>query len=227
MKGFIVSLIFFAIIPAHAGIVILGTRAIFPAEKNEIVIQLINKGDNASLVQSWVDDGDTSLPPEKIQVPFLLSPPVIRVKGNSGQQLKIKKISNNLPTYKESLFYLNVLDIPPNTPMDTGKNVVKFAMQNRIKMFYRPKGLSGVGKGTFSGLNIKRNASGLILKNNTANWVTVVDVKINAKKINKKTIMTAPFSEESLGFKIEGLNNFSVTIIDDYGNYISDKIAVK
>lgn len=66
----------------------------------------MNESTKASLVQSWIDDGDTTLPPEKIDVPFLLTPPVIRVKGNSGQQIKIKKIANNLPSDKESLFIL-------------------------------------------------------------------------------------------------------------------------
>lgn len=62
------------ILPAHAGIVIYGTRVIYPAEKKEVVVQLVNQGEQASLVQSWIDDGNTSLPPEKIQVPFMLTP---------------------------------------------------------------------------------------------------------------------------------------------------------
>ncbi|VEB57292.1 periplasmic chaperone protein [Salmonella enterica subsp. enterica] len=84
------------ILPAHAGIVIYGTRVIYPAEKKEVVVQLVNQGEQASLVQSWIDDGNTSLPPEKIQVPFMLTPPVARVAAESGQQIKIKKMPNKL-----------------------------------------------------------------------------------------------------------------------------------
>ncbi len=40
------------ILPAHAGIVIYGTRVIYPAEKKEVVVQLVNQGEQASLVQS-------------------------------------------------------------------------------------------------------------------------------------------------------------------------------
>lgn len=47
------------ILPAHAGIVIYGTRVIYPAEKKEVVVQLVNQGEQASLVQSWIDDGNT------------------------------------------------------------------------------------------------------------------------------------------------------------------------
>lgn len=94
-------------------------------------------GNRSSLMQAWIDDGDTSLPPEKIQVPFMLTPPVAKIGANSGQQVKI--MPNKLPTNKESIFYLNVLDIPPNSPEQEGKNALKFAMQNRIKLFYRQR----------------------------------------------------------------------------------------
>lgn len=51
----------------------------------------MNQSKNASLIQAWIDDGNTTIAPEKIQVPFILTPPVSRVAGGSGQQLKIKK----------------------------------------------------------------------------------------------------------------------------------------
>lgn len=57
-------------------------------------------------MQAWIDDGDTSLPPEKIQVPFMLTPPVVKVAANSGQQIKIKIMPNKLPSNKESIFIL-------------------------------------------------------------------------------------------------------------------------
>ncbi|MDI5035931.1 Holliday junction resolvase RuvX, partial [Salmonella enterica subsp. enterica serovar Montevideo] len=42
----------------------------YPADKKEVLVQLMNQGNRSSLVQSWIDDGDSSLPPEKIHVPF-------------------------------------------------------------------------------------------------------------------------------------------------------------
>lgn len=149
MKGLLPLLISSMILPAHAGIVIYGTRIIYPAENKEVMVQLMNQGNRSSLVQAWIDDGDTSLPPEKIQVPFMLTPPVAKVGANSGQQIKIRIMPNRLPTNKESIFYLNILDIPPNSPEDEGKNALKFAMQNRIKLFYRPVGVASVNKETF------------------------------------------------------------------------------
>ncbi|MBJ8370799.1 fimbria/pilus periplasmic chaperone [Citrobacter cronae] len=213
--------------PVHAGIVIYGTRVIYPAEKSEITLQLMNQEQNASLVQAWIDDGNTSLPPEKIQVPFLLTPPVVRVPGNSGQQLKIKKMPNMLPNNKESLFYLNVLDIPPNNPAHAGKNVIKFAMQNRIKLFYRPAGIAPVNSATFKKIVLVRNGKDFIIKNDNANWVTVAEVKVGSVKINDKSVMVAPFSSEPVMVKSSNANQYKLTIINDYGSFISDSVSLK
>lgn len=101
---------------------------------------------------------------KKIQVPFMLTPPVAKIGANSGQQVKIKIMPNKLPTNKESIFYLNVLDIPPNSPEQEGKNALKFAMQNRIKLFYRPAGIAPVNKATFKKLLVNRSGNGLVIK---------------------------------------------------------------
>ncbi|QLR76873.1 fimbria/pilus periplasmic chaperone [Citrobacter freundii] len=227
MKGLTVILIASIVLPAHAGIVIYGTRIIYPAEKNEVLVQLMNQGERSSLVQSWVDDGDSSLPPEKIKVPFLLTPPVVKVAGDSGQQIKIKKMANTLPNNKESLFFLNVLDIPPNNPDSAGKNVLKFAMQNRIKLFYRPKGISPVNKHTFQKLSMKRSGGIYSIKNDAANWITVTEVKANNVKINSESIMLAPLSSADVALKNANTNQYKMTIIDDHGNYISDNVSLK
>ncbi|EOH6330109.1 TPA: fimbria/pilus periplasmic chaperone [Citrobacter koseri] len=227
MKGFYALIISSIIMPAHAGIVIYGTRIIYPAEKKEVLVQLMNQGGRSSLVQSWIDDGDTSLPPEKIQVPFLLTPPVAKVASDSGQQLKIKAMPNMLPGNKESLFFLNVLDIPPNNPESAGKNVLKFAMQNRIKLFYRPKGIAPVNKSTFQKLAIKRSGKTFTIRNDAANWITVSEVKASNVKINNESIMVAPLSSQDVPLKNVNASQYSLTIIDDYGNYISDRVSVK
>lgn len=227
MKGLISFIPFLFTLPAHAGVVIYGTRVIYPAEKNEVLVQLMNQGERSSLVQSWIDDGDSSLPPEKIHVPFMLTPPVAKIAADSGQQLKIKKMANTLPNNKESLFFLNVLDIPPNNPDSAGKNVLKFAMQNRIKLFYRPKDISPVNKHTFQKLSMKRSGSIYSIKNDTANWVTVTEVKANNVKINNESIMLAPLSSADVALKNANTNQYKMTIIDDHGNYISDNVSLK
>ncbi|HBB4995603.1 TPA: fimbria/pilus periplasmic chaperone, partial [Escherichia coli] len=114
--------------------------------------------------------------------------------------------------------------IPPNSPEQEGKNALKFAMQNRIKLFYRPAGIAPVNKATFKKLLINRSGNGLVIKNDSANWVTISDVKANNVKVNYETIMIAPLESQSVNVKSNNANNWYLTIIDDHGNYISDKI---
>ncbi len=121
MKRILAALLVITALPAWSGVYIYGTRVIYPAAQKEVTVQLMNKGDRSALVQAWIDDGNTQTLPEKLNVPFLLTPPVVKVNGNSGQQLKIKLLNANLPQNQESLYYLNVLDIPPNADNDAGK----------------------------------------------------------------------------------------------------------
>ncbi|MGS2997543.1 fimbrial assembly protein, partial [Escherichia coli] len=49
MKGLLSLLLFSMVLPAHAGIVIYGTRIIYPAENTEVMVQLMNQGNRSSL----------------------------------------------------------------------------------------------------------------------------------------------------------------------------------
>ncbi|SQB29054.1 fimbrial chaperone protein [Citrobacter koseri] len=120
-----------------------------------------------------------------------------------------------------------MLDIPPNNPESAGKNVLKFAMQNRIKLFYRPKGIAPVNKSTFQKLAIKRSGKTFTIRNDAANWITVSEVKASNVKINNESIMVAPLSSQDVPLKNVNASQYSLTIIDDYGNYISDRVSVK
>lgn len=102
MKKILVFLLAGTVMPAWAAYTF--TAPVSLSGTEEITVQLMNEGSRSSLVQSWIDDGDTSLPPEKIHVPFVMSPPVAKVSGGSGQQLKIKQLANTLPEIVKVFF---------------------------------------------------------------------------------------------------------------------------
>ncbi|WP_312273026.1 fimbria/pilus periplasmic chaperone [Pseudescherichia sp.] len=222
MKRIFAALLAVTALPAWSGVYIYGTRVIYPAAQKEVTVQLMNQGDRGALVQAWVDDGDTQTPPEKLQVPFLVTPPVVKVNANTGQQLKIKLTKAHLPQDRESLYYLNVLDIPPNDANGDRANTLKFALQNRIKLIYRPTGLPGVNKETFSRIHIKKDGSGLRIENNSANWLTLANIS-GTTKINKETLVLAPHANLNIP-AAPAADKYTVTLIDDYGNYLSENI---
>lgn len=97
---------------SHASVVIMGTRVIYPEGQRSINVRLSNDELSPSLVQSWMDTGDVSASPDSVNVPFIITPPVFRIEPHTGQTLRIIYTGEKLPHDRESLFWLNVLDIP-------------------------------------------------------------------------------------------------------------------
>ena len=98
---------------AHAGVVISGTRVIYQAKEREVTVKLSNEGDAPALVQVWLDTGNPNAMPDESKVPFTLSPPLFRLDPKKGQSLRLIYTQEPLPQDKESLFWLNVLEVPP------------------------------------------------------------------------------------------------------------------
>ena len=121
-----------------AEVVITGTRQVYPAEQKEITVQLNNTGTQPALVQSWIDSGDPQSSPTNATAPFVLSPPVARIDPGKGQSLRVMFVGAPLRQDKESVFWLNVLEIPPKSPVVEGQNQLQMAFRSRIKIFYRP-----------------------------------------------------------------------------------------
>lgn len=92
-----------------------GTRVVYPSNAREITLQLSNNGTAPSLVQAWIDDGNAKSTPDEANVPFIITPPISRVEATKGQTLRITALPNSsqLSQQQESIFWLNVLDIPP------------------------------------------------------------------------------------------------------------------
>jgi len=132
-----------ASVSADAQVIVHGTRQIFPGNQREITVRIENVGKRASLVQAWTDDGDKQAGPEEAKTPFVLRPPVFRLDAGRSQALRVLFTGAELPQDRESIYWLNVLDIPP-APRDgevASGNFLQFSLRTRIKLIYRPKGL--------------------------------------------------------------------------------------
>jgi P pilus assembly chaperone PapD len=131
-------------LPAQASVVIAGTRVIYDAKDTEVTVKLTNNGKLPTLTQIWLDKGDPKAAPSAIDVPFTITPPIARIDPGKGQTLRILYTGEALPKDRESVFWLNVLDVPPKPPADEADiNRLQMAFRTRIKLFYRPEGLKG------------------------------------------------------------------------------------
>lgn len=145
--------------PAAANVVISGTRVVYPANEREITIKLDNVGTDPSLIQAWVDSGNPDSRADQADAPFLLMPPVVRISPSRSQTLRMTYTHDPLPQDVESVFWLNILDVPP-LPQKTDSNFMQVAYRSRIKVFYRPVGLKGFAEDTPAAITWSLVASG-------------------------------------------------------------------
>jgi P pilus assembly chaperone PapD len=222
MRFLLIGLLWAVVSCASANVVINGTRVIYPLNSKEIVVQLINNGSDPALVQSWIDDGDMNSTPETSRAPFLLSPPVVKVAGKGGQQLRIKKLPATLPTDRESVFYLNVLDVPPVPEEMQGMNTMQLAIKSRIKLFLRPEQLHGGIDKAVEKVDVKAEGKGFRINNKSPFFITVANVEgRNNKKMVAESLMLAPFSNaftQATSLVKKG-QPYSLIYVDDLGAY--------
>jgi chaperone protein EcpD len=129
---------------AQASVVVTGTRVVFPSSEQEVTIKVNNVGTTPALMQAWIDKGEAGVSPDKIDVPFTLTPAMFRLDPGKGQTMRLIYSKTPLATDKESLFWLNVLEIPPKAkPGSDDANHLQLAFRTRIKVFFRPAELQG------------------------------------------------------------------------------------
>ena len=223
--------------PAAASIVITGTRVIFNAAQGEATVRLTNDNNRPALVEAWIDDGNIGATPDTVHTPFLITPPLFRMDAHKDQSLRILYVQGDkpLPTDRESVFWLNVLEIPPKPtgPEYVGKNYLQFAIRSRIKLFYRPAKLAGDLLKAPDQLSFKAaNGQGTALEvhNPTPYYITIVGVAIGAtdKPDSNANGMVAPFGDLKLPVKSlvhapAAGTSITFTTLNDYGASDSHK----
>lgn len=197
-----------------AGIQVGRTRIIYDANKKEVALPLTNtERELPWLIQAWADNGDG-----KTRAPFIVTPPLFRLDPLKEQSLRITWTGTPLPEDRESLFYLNVRTIPAMAKEDTNKNVLRLIYKTRLKLFWRPKGISGTTKEACKTLAFKRQGNMLHIESKGAFYSVFDSLSLDGVRVkNADTI--APFSSLTLPLPSTASGK-TVTwrCITDYGN---------
>lgn len=209
---------------AAAAVVLEGTRIIHEAGKGrDVTLKSVNSGERAALTQAWIDMGDSHMRPEDVRTPFRITPSVPRLlQSQEGQAWRItyapRPSDPALPQDRESLFYFNLLDIPPKPTDAQGGNLLQFAVRSRIKLFHRPAGLRGNAADAPAQLVWQRGDRALEVLNPTAYHVTLSSVTV-ADGVSLDIDMVAPSGRLAVplpqGQPVPATVIF--TWLDDYG----------
>lgn len=204
--------------PADAGVMLAGTRVILGEKQREASIPVKNTGTAPYVVQAWIDAGEG-----QNKTPLLVTPPLSRLDPGMENILRIMRVGGKLPTDRESVFWLNVKEIPEKSKEE---NVLQIAVRTRIKIFYRPSNLSGNPGEARAKLKWAVSAThtgpGAVLKvaNTSAYHVTFTGLKVNDSQQEINAAMVPPFGEVSYplsAVKSPQAIRVSYTTINDYG----------
>ncbi|MCX3071373.1 fimbrial biogenesis chaperone [Providencia stuartii] len=201
---------------SYAAVSLDRTRAIFPGDKNSIVLNIENTNDNSSyLAQSWLEDDNG----KKIEDGALVAlPPLQSLAPKTKSVVQINKtgFAEKLPLDRESLFYFNLREIPPKAKE---QNVLQVALQTNIKLFYRPSAILDKANTTYQReLILTETSQGYKIKNPTPFHITIIGIGKTAQaslESDFSVVMIKPFGE--IEIKSKKLNHFFLTYIDDFG----------
>ena len=219
-------------LPAYAGIEVVGTRVIYHGHEKEESVRIRNVGTDPVLLQMWLDKGNEKLAGEKESVPFAFNPPMVRVNKGKGQIVRVFQNPSagvDLAKDRETLYWINFLEIPPKASADATENKLGIALRTRLKFFYRPAGIpdemiAGAEKLTWS-MKKQGNKYIVVCKNPSPYFVSFArfQLKSGDKSAEITGAMAEPLADHEFEVEFDSNNkpeaNAPITL--DY-QYITD-----
>lgn len=189
------------------------TRYIFTGNKDSLNITVTNNDKERTFGgQAWVDN----IIEKDTRPTFVVTPSFFKVKAQGKQTMRVIAASDHLPQDKESVYWLNIQDIPPAMK---GSGIA-VALRTKIKLFYRPESLLEGRKGAEQGITQQSRPDGKVVLVNTTPYIYAIGglVGKDGKKINvnsedaNKLLMFMPGDEVQVNGKVE-----KVESVNDYG----------
>lgn len=209
---------------AQAAIALDRTRVVFPGNEKSVSLNVRNQNkDLPYLAQGWLENEQG----EKLegQGPFTVLPPLQRVEPEGQTQVKIQAMpgASQLPQDRESLFYFNLREIPPQSDKP---NVLQIALQTRIKMFYRPQVLAEEAAKQQAApfqekIFLEKSGDSYTVNNPTPYYITLIGA--SAKKGGDvpdgfEPLMVPPQGSAKLGGSVAALGANPVLVyVNDFG----------
>ena len=188
-KYSLLAIVFFSC-GASASVTLAGTRIVYEEDKKEANISVTNQDHNSPvLIQTWVESFS---PEDKKEVPFVVTPPLFRLEPEQDNIIRVIYSGGNLPQHKESIYWLSVRSIP--STKKSKENKLLITVQNKIKLFYRPKTLSrDEAIDAYKKIHFSLKGKTLEAKNPSPFYVSFYSVSIDGREV-KEVDMIAPQS---------------------------------
>lgn len=205
------------------------TRIVFNQADLTQSINVVNSGNTETFLQLWTDDGNVTLSPDASITPVIVLPPVVKMVPGEMRSLRLMLTSRDaLPAGKESLFWLNIYQIPAlKKAPDAAERRVVLPLRIRLKILIRPAGLHAPQATDPEKLRFAVTGDKITITNPTP-WFMSLNVKPQGQSAIKNLII-APHAElqaESQAALSPG-TALNYTVINDQGIPVNYTTAFK
>lgn len=169
---------------AQAMIRIEGTRLIYPAKDKEISIRVINDSAETVLLQAWISATEGGS-----DIPFAVVKPLVELGRQQAHSLRILYAGKGLPSDKESMFLLNIVEAPLKPQ---SQHYLQMAIRQQLKLFFRPAHLQGSPQDCVAGLTWEvKNSSSIEVANTCDFHLSLVDIEI---EIDGRSVLLSKYA---------------------------------
>lgn len=217
------------------GISLQSTRLIYPETKLKgVTFTVQNNALVPYLIQSRISDripGNIDRDADKNKnhdVPFIVLPPLKKLAPDEQLTLVIRLTKNHLPKDRESVFSFHIKAIPARSdhavsltekPL-AGKVQVTLALQNTLKLFYRPYGLARYDVAEIAdSLRFSRQGKELLVTNPSPFYITFHSLSVGNTAINSTALfqMVPPYGQHAYPLTFSGSGDIRWQLVNDYG----------
>lgn len=196
-----------------AGLALSDTRLIIENGRSSGAVVMSNTGSTPFLTKVWIEDVHGNKPENVMVVP-----PVSLSVPNKFIRFQVSILNPlELPQDRETIFYLHTHSTPGNGSPD---NTLNIAYNTSLKVFYRPKGLSGTMVQAIESLKWSLKNGVLTATNDSDFNISIVTVGLDKNYKQISGFVIAPHDKAE--FEVKEKYPKSVTVrwaaMDDYGS---------
>lgn len=197
---------------AFAALALDATRYIYKGDKQTLSAVVENQTKSDYGAQVWLDN----IVEKDTRPTFIATPSFFKIKGEGKQVFRIMKVSDHMPKDKESIYWLNLQEIPPKKK----SSGLVMAIRTKVKMIYRPATIVDGRMNAEENLTTSYLPGAQWLVNSTP-YIFAIDsvadgqdkkIKFN-KEDSKKLAMFMPGDRVN----VTGYTVKSVSAVSDYG----------
>ncbi|MBA6061148.1 fimbrial biogenesis chaperone [Pseudomonas juntendi] len=209
---------------AYGGVTAERTRVIVHEGQRETSLALVNQNDYPVVVQTWVDNGDIDVTPDTATAPVMPLPPMFRLEPQQQRSIRLLITGQDLAQDRESLYWLNIYEIPPRPSDELGEGATRLTitLRTQMKVIYRPHNLSMTAEKAPSLLVAKAQGRSVQLYNPTPFYISIAEAKIGDGKrwVALDATLLTPFStqRQTVASTVPSEARFHFSWLDDDGN---------